>query len=117
MDNNSDASYQSESEFYYGDEWKHSWFTRLFFINFPLVNDSNDCKRQPKRLSPSIQDLGQSFSRYGPPSREMTYIYWIIFNINGAIRVSDNKSEMSNLPTWYKQKDYKMSLTALTQIN
>ena len=24
---------------------------------------------------------------------------------------------MSNLPTWYKQKDCKMSVTALTQIN
>ena len=33
---------------------------------------------KPKRLGPYIQDLGQSFSRYGPPAREITSMYCMI---------------------------------------
>ena len=41
-----------------------------------------NARPSPKRLGPAIQDLGQSFSRYGPPAREITYIYFLVVSVS-----------------------------------
>ena len=80
MDSDND-SYHSENEFYYPDE------ENVLLENKNILPTKYSTEEKNKQASGRTQDRGHSFSQYGPPGRQITYIYSTVGNILSALSV------------------------------